>query len=68
MPRLKKDDPRLRRDGPTLKVQVEPVLDAQRVMLADGDEVPSVSVSALIDTGASGTLIQTAVIDKLGLD
>lgn len=68
MVRLKQVPPGLLRDGPTLEVQVEPVLDAQKVMRNDGDEVPSVSVNALIDTGASGTLIQTSVIEKLGLD
>lgn len=68
MPRLEKDDPRLRKDGPTVEIRVEPVLDAQRLMRADGDEVPSISIRALIDTGASGTLVQTSVIKRLGLE
>lgn len=68
MPRLKQTVPRLRRDGPVIEVQVEPVLAAQQVMQADGDEVISVSCKALIDTGASGTLIQTSVIERLRLE
>lgn len=68
MPRLKQDDPRLRKDGPTVEVRVEPILDAQRLMRADGDEVPSILIRALVDTGASGTLVQTSVIKRLGLE
>ena len=30
--------------------------------------MPSVSVSALPDTGASGTVVRTAALDELGLD
>ena len=67
MPRLKRDEPLLRRDGPILEVRVEPVLDAQKVMQDDGDEVPSVLLKALIDTGASGTLVQTSVVEGMGL-
>ena len=68
MPHLKQVSPNLRRDGPTLEVQIEPVLAAQRVMQVDGDEVISVPIRVLIDTGASGTLVQTSVIERLGLD
>ena len=68
MPRLSIAAPKLRREGPTLNVQVQPVLAAQEVMRADGEEIPSVSIEALIDTGASGTLIQTSVITTLELD
>lgn len=69
MPRLKQVSSRLKRDGPIIEeVQVESVLAAQKVMQADGDEIISVPVRALIDTGASGTLIQTSAIKRLGLD
>ena len=68
MPRFKQTTPKLRRDGPILEVQVEPVLAAQKVMQVDGDEISSVPVRALIDTGASGTLVQASVIEKLGLE
>ena len=68
MPRLKQASPRLKRDGAIIEVQVEPVLAAQEVMQADGDEIISVPVRALIDTGASGTLIQTSAIRRLGLE
>lgn len=67
MPRLKRAAPHLRRDGPTLEVQIELVLDAQKVMQDDGDEVPSVVIKALIDTDASGTLVQTLVVEGMGL-
>ncbi len=67
MPRLKRVEPRLRRDGPVLEVRIEPVLDAQKVMRDEGDKVPSVLIKALIDTGASGTLVQTSVVGGMGL-
>jgi hypothetical protein len=68
MPRLKIAAPTLRREGPAIDIQIQPVLAAQEAMRADGEEVPSVSVKALIDTGASGTLIQTSIVGTLGLD
>ena len=67
MPRLKQVSPRLRRDGPIIKIQGKPVLAAQEVMQADGDEIISVPIRALIDTGAFGTLIQASAIKRLGL-
>lgn len=68
MPRLSRTIPNLKREGPLLRVQVEPVLASQKAMLADGEEVPSISAVLLIDTGASGTLVQTDVINRLGLE
>lgn len=68
MPRLSRTVPTLMRDGPLLRVQIEPALASQKVMLADGEEVPSISAMMLIDTGASGTLVQTDVINRLGLE
>ena len=67
MPRLKRVEPRLRRDEPILEVRLEPVLAAQKLMRDDAEEVPSVSIKALIDTGASGTLVQTSVVEGMGL-
>jgi len=37
-------------------------------MLLDGEQVPSISAVMLIDTGASGTLVQTDVLNRLGLE
>ena len=68
MPRLERTTHTLRRDGPVLQIRVEPVLEAQAAMRADGDEIPSATILALLDTGASGTLIQTSVVDGMGLD
>lgn len=68
MTRLSRTIQTLKRDGPLLRVQVEPVLAAQKAMLADGEEVPSISAVMLIDTGASGTLVQTDVLNRLGLE
>ena len=48
-----------------LRVRIEPVLAVQDAMRVDGEEVPSASALALIDTGASGTLIQTAIVAGL---
>ncbi len=68
MPRLSRTVQTLQRDGPLLRVQIEPVLASQKAMLADGEEIPSISAVMLIDTGASGTLVQTATIARLGLE
>ncbi len=46
MPRLKRVEPRLRRDGPVLEVRIEPVLTVQKLMWDDAEEVPSVSIKA----------------------
>lgn len=66
MPRLERSAPDLLRNGPLLQVRIEPVLAVQEAMRADGEEVPFASAVTLIDTGASGTLIQTAIVAGLG--
>ena len=68
MPRLKRNAPDLLKNGPLLLVRIEPVLAVQEAMRADGDEIPTASILALIDTGANGTLIQTAVVAGLGFE
>ena len=65
MPRLKRDAPDLLKNGPLLHVRVEPVLAVQESMLTEGDEIPTSSILALIDTG---TLLQTAVVTGLGFE
>ena len=63
---LERSNPSLVKAGPVLAVRVETVLAVQEAMQADGEAVPSASTTMLIDTGASGTLIQTAVVTSLG--
>ncbi len=66
MPRLERRAPHLLQNGPLLQVRIEPVLAVQEAMRADGEEVPSASALMLVDTGASGTLLQTAIVAGLG--
>ena len=66
MPCLERTAPDLLRNGPLLPVRIEPVLAVQEAMRADGEEVPFASALTLTDTGASGTLIQTAIVAGLG--
>jgi len=42
------------------------VLAVQSVLTSDGQPIPSVSILVLLDTGASGTLLQTNVVTGLG--
>lgn len=56
------------RSGPLLEIVVEPILDLQEAWRQDGRVIPSVPVTALLDTGASHTVIQSNVFDRLGLE
>ena len=40
----------------------------QDILRQDGEPVPSASVLAMLDTGASGTLVQTSVLDGMGFE
>ncbi len=66
MPHLERTAIDLLRKGPLLTVRIEPVFAVQDAMRADGEEVPFASALMLIDTGASGTLVQTSIVTGLG--
>ncbi len=68
MPRLKRTLGDLTRTGPTLDIRLEPVLGVQEILRAEGQAVPSVKLLGMIDTGASGTLVQSAVFPQLGIE
>ena len=68
MPRLKRTLGDLTRNGPTLDIRIEPVLGVQELLLAAGQEIPFVSIRGMVDTGASGTLIENEFFQSLGIE
>jgi len=68
MPQFRRSIANLTRNGPVLEVRIEPVLAVQEILRANGQEVPSVSLRGLIDTGASGSLLESTVFDTLGIE
>lgn len=68
MPRLHRTSPDLSLEGPLLEIRIEPPLRYQEVLQNAGLSVPSIPILALIDTGASGTLVRTSVLDRLELE
>ena len=68
MPRLKRTFDDLTRSGPTLAVRLEPILSVQKILKAEGQEIPFVTLLGMIDTGASGTLTQTTVFEEIGVE
>ena len=58
----------MRREGPTLTIRAEPVLAVQELLRESGEAIPSVTLTALVDTGASGTLVQSAVFSQVGIE
>lgn len=68
MPRLKRTLSNLTRNGPTLTVRLEPILSVQEILKAEGQAIPSVNLLGMIDTGASGTLVQTAAFKEIGVE
>lgn len=67
MPRIQRTLSDLTRNGPTLEVRVEPILDVQEVLRAEGQPVPSATLLGMIDTGASGTLVEPNVFKPLNM-
>ena len=68
MPRLKRTLGDLTRNGPTLDIRIEPILSVQELLRSAGEEIPSARILAMIDTGASGTLIKNEVFQSLGVE
>jgi len=57
----------LNRMGPFIQVSITHPLIIQENLKQQGKKIPTVSVKALIDTGASGTVITPRVADQLNL-
>jgi len=68
LPRLKRTSSDLTRNGPTLDIKIEPILSVQALLRAAGEEIPFANISGMIDTGASGTLIESEVFQSLGIE
>lgn len=67
MPRIQRILDDLIRYGPTLEVKIEPILDVQELLRAEGQPVPSAALLGMIDTGASGTLVEPNVFKPLNM-
>lgn len=70
MPQFRRSIANLTKNGPVLELRIEPVLAVQEmeILRANGQEVPSVSLRGLIDTGASSSLLESTVFDTLGIE
>ena len=68
MPRIKRTLDDLTYTSPTLNVRIEPPPGLQELLRAAGQEIPSVSLLGMIDTGASGTLVKSTAIESLGIE
>ena len=58
----------MRRIGPVIPVQVGPIFETHAAWRRERGAVPSMTILALLDTGASGTLVRTSVLEGLGLE
>lgn len=68
MPRLQRTLGNLTRSGPTINVRLEPTLAVQEILKTEGRTVPHVNLLGMIDTGASGTLVQSAAFPQIGVE
>ena len=59
--------PRLRESGPTCQVVIKPSEPVIERLKTEHKEIPSITVLALIDTGASTTAVSHRVVRKLKL-
>lgn len=67
MPSFTIRTPDLKRYGPCCEINITPSSKTVEVLKREGEQVPSIKVVALIDTGASGTAISTKVVQELKL-
>lgn len=68
MPSFSSTQAALRSEGPLVSLQIVPPQALVQALQASGDPVPQpISATALIDTGASQTSIETGTAAKLGL-
>lgn len=68
MPAYTAENTDLQKQGPILKIRIAVPFDVEEALLSGGVEIPQpVEVSALIDTGASHTVLRQGVGAALGL-
>lgn len=68
MPSFTSQVPNLKQVGPICRIKIGLSQIAGEVLTSRGEKLKSpVDVTALIDTGASGTCINPAIVDTLGL-
>ena len=65
MPSFTVQSPALARFGPCCQVDITPSSQTKEVLKQQGKAAPSISVTALIDTGASGTAVSKKVVKGL---
>ena len=68
MPSLKRSSDNLTRSGPLLGIRIEPILNVQEQLRAAGQKIPSANITGMIDTGASGTLIEGEYFQAIGVE
>jgi predicted aspartyl protease len=67
MPSVSVGLPNLRLSGPVLDIQIGPSKPVLDLLGAKGQPVPSIRCTALVDTGASSTVIKTGIASQLNL-
>lgn len=68
MPSFTAEVPNLQGAGPVVDLQISIGTAAEEALARAGQSVPeSIPITALIDTGASGSVIQRGLPDQLGL-
>jgi predicted aspartyl protease len=61
--------PDLRAIGPIVEIRIAVPQAVEAIFVSSGQPIPSpVSMAAMIDTGASGTVIQAGIAARLGLN
>lgn len=66
--RIERTFPDLQQSGPLLDLTLEPTLETQALLQGEGQAIPVARLRALIDTGASGTIMQASLMAGFGLD
>lgn len=68
MPSFTVQRPNLQADGPCAEIQIAVSIPAADALIADGKAVPApINATAMIDTGATGTVIQEGLAARLGI-
>lgn len=67
MPSFSTVHPNLQQSGPICRVKVLPSSQIAALLKQQGQQVPSIEITALIDTGASSSAISTKVVQQLNL-
>ncbi len=67
MPSFTISSPNITRSGLCCEIIITPSLKTQMILKQQGQQIPSIKVLALIDTGASGTAVSDKVVQHLHL-